>query len=140
MKSRDISAQLERIALAQDFAGESAKLAEAWRAAGLGIEGVEPVLRFIEGHPGIDYGMPGALVHFVETFYGKGYEALLLDSVERKPTATTVWMLNRVLNGTKAQAVRARYVAAMEAARSNPRADPNAQPLATQFLDRIAHG
>jgi hypothetical protein len=49
-------------------------------------------------------------------------------------------MLNRVLNGTRAPEVRARYVKAMEGVRSNPQADPNAERLAKQFLDRIARG
>ncbi len=65
-----------------------------------GIEAVLPLLQLMERHPMYDFGMPGAIVHFVERFYKKGYEELLIDSVERRPTMHTVWMLNRLINGS----------------------------------------
>lgn len=34
----------------------------------------------------------------METYYKKGYEDLLLQSVINMPTSHTVWMLNRVMN------------------------------------------
>ena len=30
----------------------------------------EAILRFMEKHPSVDYGAIGALVHFVERYYG----------------------------------------------------------------------
>ena len=39
---------------------------------------VEPILEIIESNPNVDFGMPGDLVHFVEKFYKKGYEELLI--------------------------------------------------------------
>ena len=59
---------------------------------------IEWILHFMEENPKIDYGMPGPLVHFMEKKYKKGYEKLLLESIKRKPTEHTVWMLNRILN------------------------------------------
>lgn len=38
-----------------------------------GIEAVEPLLQFMERHPLSDFGSPGSIVHFVETFYKQGY-------------------------------------------------------------------
>lgn len=64
----------------------------------LGISSVEPLLLFMERHPLSDFGMPGAIVHYVEKFYKKGYEDLLIASVIRRPTVHTVWMLNRIKN------------------------------------------
>lgn len=64
----------------------------------LGISVVEPLLLFMERHPLSDFGMPGAIVHYVEQFYKKGYEDLLVDSVIRRPTLHTVWMINRIKN------------------------------------------
>lgn len=58
----------------------------------------EDLFMFMENNPNIDYGMPGPIVHFMESYYKKGYEDELLKSVKRKPTQHTVWMLNRVLN------------------------------------------
>lgn len=63
-----------------------------------GISAVEPLLLFIEKHPLSDFGMPGAIVHYVEQFYKKGYEDLLITSVIRRPTLHTVWMINRIKN------------------------------------------
>ncbi len=67
----------------------------------VGIEAVEPLLQLMERHPLDDFGMPGAIVHFVERFYKKGYEELLVKSIKRKPTMHTVWMLNRIKNGSE---------------------------------------
>lgn len=64
----------------------------------LGISAVEPLLLFMERHPLSDFGMPGAIVHYVEQFYKKGYEDLLMASVVRRPTMHTVWMINRIKN------------------------------------------
>src|SRR5574338_93795 len=100
MTAKDIRDQLLRISTADDFAARSAELTDVWSSAGAGLETVEPVLQFMEEYPAIDFGMPGALVHFVERFYRKGYEEKLVESVQRKPTSVTVWMLNRVINGT----------------------------------------
>ena len=67
----------------------------------VGIEAVEPLLQLMERHPLVDFGVPGAIVHFVERFCRKGYEELLVESIKRKPTMHTVWMLNRIINGSE---------------------------------------
>lgn len=64
------------------------------------LDSVQPLLRMMERHPLTDFGSPGPIVHFVERFYKKGYEEELLLSLKRMPTLHTVWMLNRLINGT----------------------------------------
>ena len=64
----------------------------------LGIDAVEPLLSLMERHPLSDFGMPGAIVHYVERFYKNRYEDLLISSVVRRPTLHTVWMINRIKN------------------------------------------
>ena len=59
------------------------------------FELVAPILEIIESNPYIDFGTPGDLVHFVEKFYKKGYEELLLKSVRKNPTMHNIWMLHR---------------------------------------------
>ncbi len=59
---------------------------------------VEPLLRLMEDYPVFDFGTPGPLVHFMESFYRKGYEELLLQSVQRNPTMHTIWMIHRITN------------------------------------------
>lgn len=64
------------------------------------LDSVQPLLRLMERHPLTDFGSPGPIVHFVERFYKKGYEEELLLSLKRMPKLHTVWMLNRLINGT----------------------------------------
>lgn len=59
---------------------------------------IEPMLKLMENNPNIDFGNPGPLVHFMETYYNNGYEELLVQSVKNHPTIHTVWMLNRIIN------------------------------------------
>ena len=57
-----------------------------------------PVMfRTMERLDGVELGTPGPLVHALETWRGR-YEKLLADSVQRKPTPLSVWMVNRILN------------------------------------------
>lgn len=62
---------------------------------------VEPILQLMEEFPEADFGQPGPLTHFVEMFYKNGYEELLYQSVKRKPTLHTIWMINRIINDPK---------------------------------------
>lgn len=101
------------------------------------MDAVEPVLRFMEEYPDIDYGIPGMLVSFVETFYRRGYEPLLLASVRRKPTVHTVWMLHRLINGAATDQLREEYVRELEAAGVNPAADENARQEVAEFLQDL---
>ena len=64
------------------------------------LDSVQSLLRLMERHPLTDFGSPGLIVHFVERFYKKGYEEELLLSLKRMPTLHTVWMINRLINGT----------------------------------------
>lgn len=98
---------------------------------------VEVILRFMEENPNLDLGAPGPLVHFVERFYGAGYEDKLLSSLSRRPTTHTVWMLHRVLNGTKGSRERDRLIDALRAAQSHPMADEQTKQQAARFLARL---
>ena len=134
MTPEEVGDQLERIASAEDFPGRSAELVDRWTALKVGAEALEPILRFMEEHPSVEFGMPGSLVHFAERFYGSGYEEKLLGSLSRKPTGHTVWMLNRLINGAKVPATRKRYVAMMAEAKSHPQADSWTRERIDHFL------
>lgn len=100
----------------------------------VGIEAVTPLLQLMERHPMDDFGMPGAIVHFVEQFYKKGYEQLLIESVERRPTMHTVWMLNRVMNGTEN---KNDYLEIMKAVTSRSDIEDEIKNLAKEFLEGL---
>ena len=70
----------------------------AFEEQSYGIQIVQEILELMERNPLIEFGFPGAFVHYVETFSGKGYEELLYESIEKKPTVHTLWMLNRIIN------------------------------------------
>ncbi len=103
----------------------------------LGLEAVEAIIRIMESHSNISFGQPGPLVHFVERFYLRGYEEKLVESVRRKATVHTLWMLNRVINGTTKQDAKLRFIATMERAAVDPGVDQSAQSQARQFMERI---
>jgi hypothetical protein len=57
-----------------------------------------PVMfRTIERLDDVELGTPGPLVHTLEIWRG-GYESFLAESVRRKPSPLTVWMINRIVN------------------------------------------
>ena len=101
------------------------------------MEAVEAILRFMENHPDVDFGTPGPLVHFVEAFHARGYEQRLVESLQRTPTPHTLWLLNRLINRTRAVDARRGYIELMLRARSNPRASLEAQAAAERFLSGL---
>lgn len=69
---------------------------EGWDTAIL----MDPLFRILEKNSDFDFGMPGQIVYALEKHYKKGLEEELFKSLNRKPTFYTLWMLNRILNGT----------------------------------------
>ena len=69
---------------------------EGWDIAIL----MDPLFRILEENSDFDFGMPGQIVHTLEKHYKKGLEEELFKSLNRKPTFYTLWMLNRIINGT----------------------------------------
>ena len=69
---------------------------EGWDTAIL----MDPLFRILEKNSDFDFGMPGQIVHTLEKHYKKGLEQELFKSLNRKPTFYTLWMLNRIINGT----------------------------------------
>ena len=61
---------------------------------------MDPLFRILEKNSDFDFGMPGQIVHTLEKHYKKGLEEALFKSLNRKPTFYTLWMLNRIINGT----------------------------------------
>ncbi len=137
MTSKDAFSQLEKLASSTDFASSSAELVDRWAGENVTFEVVEPILRFMEEHPSVEFGMPGSLVHFAEKFRKNGYEDKLLESIARKPTQHTAWMLNRLINGTNVPSDRQRFIAAMERAQSNPLSDTKTRDRISRFLERL---
>ena len=137
MNAKAVSESLERIASAEDFVAACYTLTEEWEQAPDGFDAVEPILRFIETHPRIDFGAPGPLVHFVENFCDQGYEEKLIESLSRNPVGHSLLMLNRVINGTTNLGERKRLIKIMSTAVTHPRADETARRDGTEYLQRL---
>ena len=135
MTAKEIAKQLEHITPTDDFAWLSSELAKTWASSNVGIEAIEPILHFMERNPSIEYGMPGALVHFIERFYGNGYEDKLIEAINRKPTAHTILMLNRLINGTKDFNAKHFFIMTMKQARMNPLADKKTIESVNELLE-----
>jgi hypothetical protein len=135
--SDTVRSSLEMIVAAPSFEEASQELTEKWELEGAGSEVLEPTLRFMEVHPEIDYGSPGPLAHFIERFHGQGYDEALLASIRRSPTPHTVWLLNRLINGTPDGTAREANVRAMREVAVGQSAREDARASAIAFLKRL---
>ena len=93
----------------------------------------DPILKFMEMHHSADLGSPGPLVHFIEKGYPK-YIDSLRNSINRKPTLRTVWMLNRILNASLEDELRVELLRLMTAVTEHPQADEVTKNQANEFL------
>lgn len=95
--------KLKKSVLEEDFIDIAYDITEELEENPDAINVIEPLLILIENNPDVDFGTPGPLVHFVERFYKNGYEEKLVESLRRKPTRHTIWMLNRIINDTSGE-------------------------------------
>ena len=79
---------------------------------------------------------PGPLVHTLESWPGR-YESLLAESVRRKPSPLTVWMVNRILNIHPPDADA--WLALLRAAMVHPSASVSTRADAAEFVRRQAN-
>lgn len=98
---------------------------------------IEPILRLMEDNPTADFGTPGPLVHWLEEFAGAGYEQALAESLSRRPTTHTVWMLNRLINGAEGDE-QTRLLGLMRGVACRPGLEAEVAAQATEFLE--CHG
>ena len=137
MNTHNVAVQLESIATSDHFVADSYDLIDQWSSAGVGSETLEPILRFMETHPDIDYGLPGPLVAFLERFYRNGYEDELVTSVQRRPTFPTIKMLQRVVNSAERHDERRLLIDVMREVSVNPAADEDAVQEAAELLQAL---
>jgi hypothetical protein len=95
-----------------------------------------PVLfRTMERLDGVELGAPGPLVHTLEGWRG-GYEALLAESVRRKPVPLTVWMVNRILNAHPPDAES--WLGLLRGVADDPSASAETKAQAAGFIEHQA--
>lgn len=79
-----------------------------------------------------DVGSPGPFVHFIEG--SNDYHELLLESISRKPTVITLWMVDRLVNSAVNSSDRDKWLQVLKASFDNPLADEDARQSAIDFL------
>lgn len=87
----------------------------------------------MERLPESDLGSPGPLVHTLERL--KGYENELVDSVHRRPTTLSVWMINRVLNTDLSDDRRESYMLLLREAEAHQQATLSVREDARDFIE-----
>ncbi len=80
---------------------------------------INPLFKMAEKFPSVDWGSPGPIVHFIEKFRG-GYEESLFESLDRKPTLLTIWMLNRIINGVNREETKIELINKMKKVLDHP--------------------
>ena len=95
-------------------------------------QAVPAIFRFFEMHPDKDLGSPGPLVHFLEE--ENDYLIELEQSVLRKPTDLTVWMINRIMNGAEPKD-RKHWLTILANVINHPQAEAETIESAKEFIE-----
>ncbi len=128
--------ELEAAVGAGDFEDTAEVMVDRMKSSSDPSMFLEPVILFIEEHPEAELGEPGALVHFAESYYRNGYEELLVQSVQRRPTGHSLWMLNRLINDLN-NPNRDSYIDLMRTAAKRSELNDEARADAAMYLEYI---
>jgi len=90
------------------------------------------MFQLMERLPEEDLGSPGPLVHTLEAM--PGYEPYLSESMRRKPSSLSVWMVNRILNSSVSADRRVVWLALLEKATEDPEIPESVRRDARDFL------
>jgi hypothetical protein len=96
----------------------------------------------LERFPNVDFGSPGPIVHELEAIKDMrgrpAYLHHLRDSLGRRPTPLTVWMVNRVLNTDLPNGERDSWLAELAAAYEHALASEETRRFVVDFLQHQA--
>ncbi|MFO0938293.1 MAG: hypothetical protein U0798_17445 [Gemmataceae bacterium] len=106
------------------------ELCDELQAVSNPVECVPVLLRTMERLDDVELGTPGPIVHTLENWRGK-YEELLTQSVRRKPTPLSVWMVNRILNAGPPDSET--WMVLLRGVVENPAASAKAKAVAARF-------
>jgi hypothetical protein len=122
MTPEEIAAELEPLTTERNPVHYCYQLVGKWRADSVTPDQVtDGILRFMEEHTDVDFGLPGPLVAFMETAAAEeSYADSVVRSIQRKPVHYTIWMLDRLLKVTSDPIRRKRLTGAMYEARRSP--------------------
>jgi len=94
-------------------------------------DAIQPILELMEKNPGVDFGAPGPLVHFIENYQ---YKEQLIQSLHRRPTEHTVWMLNRMINASTGEC-KEELLEELRKVVEHPKADDSTIATSRDFIE-----
>lgn len=95
-------------------------------------DAIPAIFRFMEESHDKELGSPGPLVHFLEE--KNDYHKALKESLKRKPTVLTLWMVNRIINGVP-EAEKSEWLSILETVSSNESTDDITKDEAKKYLE-----
>lgn len=104
---------------------------EIIKSRNIGTKVIIPLLELLERNPLVNFGRPGAIVHYLEKI--DGYEEQLVKSIEKVPTRHTVWMLNRCINAHDEK--ESEYMSLLKNVASRNDIDSSIKECAKEFLE-----
>jgi len=91
------------------------------------------IFEFFEQHSEDDLGTPGPFVHFIEE--SRDYYGLLKESVQRKPTDHTLWMVNRIINDLSDCTEKDDWISLLECTLENKNANKYVKEKAQEYIE-----
>lgn len=95
-------------------------------------DAIPSIFKFFENNYDKEFGSPGPLVHFLES--DDDYQEELKLSIHRKPTALTVWMVNRIVNGVS-EVERQIWLEKLHTVCNDENADSITKDSAKEFIE-----
>jgi hypothetical protein len=99
---------------------------------GLVLDCASVMFEVMERLDTVELGSPGPLVHVLESAT-PAHEPHLEDSIRRKPSPLSVWMVNRILNTKRSD--RARWLELLRLAATHPLAAETTRADALAFVE-----
>ena len=98
------------------------------------LDVIDKLLHLFEKNLNFEFGSPGELTHYLESFYKHGYEEKLIESIQRIPTEHTLWMLHRIINGSSNQEKEI-YLKILKSIYSDKSIDQKIRTIAKEFYE-----
>lgn len=128
-----LSDELKNAILNEDFYMTN-ELLERIKAEGDAKSCISELLEFMGDNPALDYGMPGPIIHFIESFGIDKYIDQLLRLENEKPNVYFSWMLNRIINVTEGD-LKAQYIALLQDVASRTDVEQYIRDVAQDFVE-----
>lgn len=103
-----LSDELKNAILDEDFYLTN-DILERIKAEENGESYIHDLMEFMSENPALDYGMPGPIIHFIESYGIDKYIDTLLELENSKPNVYFNWMLNRIINVTEGE-LKEKYI------------------------------